>query len=61
MTVEALDGRKLEGVVETVALVQQTTGGVVHYPVAIRLVGYDSDVRPGMSVRVQFPSGGKTP
>jgi len=61
LTVEALDGRKLQGVVETVALAQRTSGGVVNYPVVIRLNSQDPDVRPGMSVRVQFASGRGTP
>ena len=55
MTVEALDGRKLEGTVDTVALAQQTSsGGVTNYPVVIRLLGSDPDVRPGMAVRIVF-------
>ena len=55
MTVEALDGRKLEGTVDTVALAQQTSsGGVTNYPVVIRLLGSDPDVRPGMTVRIVF-------
>ncbi|HEX2986580.1 MAG TPA: efflux RND transporter periplasmic adaptor subunit, partial [Chloroflexota bacterium] len=36
MTVEALDGRRLDGAVDTVALAQQTSGaGVVNYPIVI--------------------------
>ena len=55
MTVEALDGRKLVGIVDTVALVQQTSSaGVANYPVVIRLVGSDPDLRPGMTVRIVF-------
>lgn len=61
LTVEALDGRKLQGVVETVALAQRTSGGVENYPVVIRLNSQDPDVRPGMSVRVEFASGMGTP
>lgn len=60
VTVEALDGRKLEGVVDTVALAQRTSiGGVVNYPVVIRLVDSDPNMRPGMTVRILFsPRGG---
>ena len=55
MTVEALDGRKLTGTVDTVALVQQTSSaGVSNYPVVIRLNSSDPDLRPGMTVRVVF-------
>lgn len=60
MTVEALDGRKLTGTVDTVALVQQTSSaGVSNYPVVIRLDSGDPDLRPGMTVRIVFaPRGG---
>lgn len=60
MTVEALDGRKLEGAVDTVALAQRiSAGGVVNYPVVIRLAANDPDLRPGMTVRILFsPRGG---
>lgn len=58
MTVEALDGRRLDGTVDTVALVQQSSAtGVTNYPVVIRLSGNDPDLRPGMSVRVVFSRG----
>ncbi len=59
MTVEALDGRKLEGIVDSVALVQQTSNsGVTNYPVIIRLSDNDQDLRPGMTVRVVFSPKG---
>ncbi|MGE5619130.1 MAG: efflux RND transporter periplasmic adaptor subunit [Sphingomonadaceae bacterium] len=60
MTVDALDGRSLDGVVDTVALVQRTSpGGAVHYPVVIRLLSDDPGLRPGMTVRILFsPRGG---
>ena len=60
MTVEALDGRKLTGTVDTVALVQQTSSaGVSNYPVVIRLDSSDPGLRPGMTVRIVFtPRGG---
>ena len=55
MTVEALDGRKLDGTVETVALAQQASGaGVTNYPVVIRLSVNDPDLRPSMTVRIVF-------
>ncbi len=55
MTVEALDGRKLPGTVETVALVQEaSSAGVANYPVVIQLAGNDPDLRPGMTVRIVF-------
>jgi len=55
VTVEALDGRQLEGTVDTVGLAQQSSSaGVVNYPVVIRLFGNDPDVRPGMTVRIVF-------
>jgi len=55
VTVEALDGRQLEGTVDTVGLAQQSSSaGVVNYPVVIRLFDIDPDVRPGMTVRIVF-------
>jgi multidrug efflux pump subunit AcrA (membrane-fusion protein) len=58
MTVEALDGRRLEGSVDTVALAQQaSSAGVVNYPVVIRLAANDPDLRPGMTVRIIFSPG----
>jgi multidrug efflux pump subunit AcrA (membrane-fusion protein) len=55
VSVDALDGRKLQGSVDTVALDRQTsTAGVIHYPVVIRLLDSDPELRPGMAVRVVF-------
>ena len=54
MTVEALNGRKLGGTVDTVALAQQTSSGVANYPVVIRLNSSGPDLRPGMTVRIVF-------
>lgn len=54
ITVEALDGRKLGGAVDTVSLAQRNSSGVTNYPVVIRLLGSDSDIRPGMTVRIVF-------
>jgi hypothetical protein len=61
MTVEALDGRKLQGSVETVSLVQQqaSSGSVANYPVVIQLSSNDPDLRPGMTVRVVFSPRGQ--
>ncbi len=60
MTVEALDGRKLQGTVETVALVRQVSStGVANYPVVIQLAENDRDLRPGMTVRVVFSPRGQ--
>jgi multidrug efflux pump subunit AcrA (membrane-fusion protein) len=65
VTVDALDGRALDGSVRTVSLQQQTTeDGDEHYPVTIDLVGSASagNLRPGMTVRVDFaPSESPVP
>ncbi len=56
MTVEALDGRRLLGTVDTVGLVRRASGtDAPSYPVVIRLSAPDRDLRPGMTVRIVFP------
>jgi multidrug efflux pump subunit AcrA (membrane-fusion protein) len=55
MTVDALDGRELAGVVERITLQPQPTGaGDEHYPVVIGLTGRVDELRPGMTVRLQI-------
>ncbi len=49
ITVEALDGRKLEGTVDTVGLARRSSGGVANYPVVSQLAINDPNLRPGMS------------
>jgi hypothetical protein len=56
MTVDALDGRELQGYVSSVALELQSIGtGDEHYPIALDLVDVPASIRPGMVVRVHLP------
>jgi multidrug resistance efflux pump len=56
LTVDALDGRELEGYVQSAALELQPIGtGDEHYPVVLDLVGVPAELRPGMVVRVHLP------
>ena len=55
VTIDALEGRRFQGYVRTVALQQQTTDDDdEHYPVVVDLVGSAPELRPGMTVRVDF-------
>ncbi|MBI4491298.1 MAG: HlyD family efflux transporter periplasmic adaptor subunit [Chloroflexi bacterium] len=55
LRVDALDRRELPGRVRTVAPQPQTTpAGDEHYPVVIDLEGAPRELRPGMTVRVNF-------
>jgi multidrug efflux pump subunit AcrA (membrane-fusion protein) len=55
LTVDALDDLPLRGRVRSVTLVPRTTtSGDEQYPVEIELQGSASQLRPGMSVRVDF-------
>lgn len=55
LTVDALDGRELAGIIERITLQPQPTGaGDEHYPIVIALTGPTDDLRPGMSVRIHF-------
>jgi len=57
LTVDALDGRALTGYVRTVGLQPQlTTSGDEHYPIVVDLTDSVPDLRPGMTVRVDFGS-----
>ena len=56
VTVDAIEGRTLQGRVRTVALrSQETEDGDEHYPVVVDLEWSPPDLRPGMTVRVHFP------
>jgi multidrug efflux pump subunit AcrA (membrane-fusion protein) len=56
MTVDALDGRELQGYVSSVALELQSIGtGDEHYPIALDRVDVPGSIRPGMVVRVHLP------
>jgi multidrug efflux pump subunit AcrA (membrane-fusion protein) len=56
LTVDALDGRELEGDVQSVALELQPIGsGDQHYPVVLDLIDVPRELRPGMVVRVHLP------
>jgi hypothetical protein len=56
MTVDALDGREIQGYVSSVALELQPIGtGDEHYPVVLDLVDVPAALRPGMVVRVRLP------
>jgi multidrug efflux pump subunit AcrA (membrane-fusion protein) len=56
LTVDALDGRELEGYVQSAALELQPIGtGDEHYPVVLDLVSVPAELRPGMVVRVHLP------
>ena len=56
VTVDALDGRELEGYVQSAALELQPIGtGDEHYPVVLDLVSVPAELRPGMVVRVHLP------
>jgi multidrug efflux pump subunit AcrA (membrane-fusion protein) len=55
LTIDALDGRELTGVVERITLQPQPTDdGDEHYPVVIALDGATTDLRPGMTARIEF-------
>jgi hypothetical protein len=56
MTVDALDGREIQGYVGSVALeLQPIANGDEHYPVVLELVDPPPELRPGMVVRVHLP------
>jgi energy-coupling factor transporter ATP-binding protein EcfA2 len=56
VTVDAIEGRELQGRVRTVALrSQETDDGDDHYPVVVDLDWAPPGLRPGMTVRVHFP------
>jgi multidrug efflux pump subunit AcrA (membrane-fusion protein) len=56
VTVDAIEGRELQGRVRTVALrSQETEDGDDHYPVVVDLDWSPPDLRSGMTVRVHFP------
>jgi HlyD family secretion protein len=56
MTVDALDGREIQGYVRSVALELQAIGsGDEHYPVVLDLVDAPAALRPGMVARVHLP------
>lgn len=55
IAVDALDGRELRGHVRSVTLQpQRSADGDEHYPIVIDLVDAPADLRPGMTVRVDF-------
>ncbi|MBI2322532.1 MAG: HlyD family efflux transporter periplasmic adaptor subunit, partial [Chloroflexi bacterium] len=55
LSVDALDGRLLRGRVRSVALEpQRSAEGDEHYPVVIDLAEIPVELRPGMTVRVNF-------
>jgi multidrug efflux pump subunit AcrA (membrane-fusion protein) len=55
VTVEALDGRALRGAVLSVSLQPVVApGGGASYPVVLTLPTGDANLRPGMSVRINF-------
>lgn len=57
MSVEALDGREIEGQVRTVGIEpRQTTTGDSYYPVTIALSGSTDGLKPGMTTDITFPS-----
>jgi HlyD family secretion protein len=58
LTIEALDGVELRGLVRSVSLQQQVApGGSASYPVTIDLAATGASLRPGMSARITFPAG----
>jgi multidrug efflux pump subunit AcrA (membrane-fusion protein) len=58
VTIDALDGRELNGVVRSITLQPQPTGdGDEHYPIVIALSGPNDDLRVGMTVRFEFQQG----
>ena len=62
LTVDALDGRVLRGVVRATALQPEPgTTGDEHYPVVVDLVDWAPQMRLGMSVRVNFAQSSPTP
>jgi biotin carboxyl carrier protein len=55
LTVDALEGQVLRGVVRAAALQPEAgTGGDSHYPVLVDLVDWTPQMRLGMTVRVNF-------
>jgi multidrug efflux pump subunit AcrA (membrane-fusion protein) len=55
VTIDALDGRELSGVVRSITLQPQPTGdGDEHYPIVVDLSGPTDDLRVGMTVRLEF-------
>lgn len=56
ITVDAVEGRTLQGEVRTVGLqTRATSAGDQHYPVTVEIPGgAAADLRPGMTVRVDF-------
>ena len=55
VTVDALEDREYRGYVQTVTFEPRITGdGDEHYPVVIDLAESTADLRPGMSVRIDF-------
>jgi hypothetical protein len=58
LTVDALDGRQWDGVVSRITLQPQPASGRdEHYPITIDLTGPTTELRPGMTVRVQWAVG----
>jgi multidrug resistance efflux pump len=57
LTVDAIDGSQMHGVVRAVAVEPQTTAsGDRHYPATIDLVDPPANLRPGMTVRLYLGS-----
>jgi biotin carboxyl carrier protein len=55
VTIDALDGRELSGVIRSITLQPQPTGdGDEHYPIVVDLSGPTDDLRVGMTVRIEF-------
>ncbi|MGE3908940.1 MAG: ATP-binding cassette domain-containing protein [Chloroflexota bacterium] len=57
VTIDAIEGRELQGRVRSVALgPERTDEGDLHYPVIVDLDWTPQDLRAGMTVRVHFPT-----
>lgn len=62
VSVDALDGREFAGYVRTVALEpQRNESGDEHYLTVIDLMAVGGGLRPGMNVRIAFPSDKHSP